>query len=87
MANQVKLYRTDDYYQNSGQLQGFYDNFEDALLDCDCKESAEMADGNFSQITAFMTDSRYLMWLDHDPKKLLEKAWPEGEIVETYYFI
>jgi hypothetical protein len=87
MSNKVTIYRADDYFQNMGNIVGFYPSLDDALEEIANKIPSRPIEGNFSQVTSFEMDASQLMWLDYDPAVILETVWPDVEIIETLYYV
>ena len=81
------IYRADNYNANTGDLQGFFKNLEDAkdALNFENEIEANDADGNFGQVTEFEVDFKVFDEEFKDVKFMLN-VWEEGEIIRDYYF-
>lgn len=85
----VKVYRADDYYNNMGDIIGFFQSKEEAEIWLEFTEPTNVGDGNFSQITEFEIPESKLegVELSDTERMLKEDIWGSGEIVNDYYYI
>jgi len=84
----VTIFRADNYYNNAGNLEGFFLNKEDAESVLDYSSPVTIGDGNFGQITEFEVIEEALEGVDvNDTKKMLsEEIWGNGELTNNYYY-
>jgi len=85
----VKGYRADDYYNNMGNIIGFYESKEEAERELEFSEPTNVADGSFSEITEFEIPESKLEGVDFsDTQRMLEEdICGSGEIINDYYYI
>lgn len=85
----VKVYRADDYYNNMGDIIGFFASKEEAESELEFSEPTNVGDGTFSQITEFEIPESKLKNVElSDTERMLEEdIWGSGEIINDYYYI
>jgi|GEM_PF-3735925 len=84
----TKIYRSDDYTNNNGNLIGFFTSKEEAESEIEFSNPIKIWDGTFSQITEFEVDSNKLEGVDISDNEamLSEEIWGSGEITNTFYY-
>lgn len=80
------IYRADEYYQNFGNLLGFFNDLEDAKSEIEFSNEVKNADGTFSRITEFTVLTSELEKGDIEDTEFMMELWSEGKIVTDYYF-
>ena len=84
----MKLFRADNYVQNTGNLEGFFVSRNFAERFCDHKIPVKSAEGNFSQITEFECPPAHLIPNEFGmiEKMAATELWENGEIITNYYY-
>ena len=85
----TKIYRADDYYNNMGDLLGFFSTKEDAESELEFSNPTKIGDGTFSQITEFEVESSKLesVEISDNETMLSEEIWGNSHIINDYYYI
>jgi len=80
------IYRADNYFNNMGNLLGFFESIESAKNELEFSNEAKVADGTFSQITEFTVLTSEFKKGKIKDSEFMAKLWGVGEIVNEYYF-
>lgn len=84
-----KFFRADDYFQNSGNIVGFFTTKAEAESELIHKERQPgPCEGDFSQITEFVVPKERVKGVDPEETQLMlsQEIWGDATIIETYYY-